>query len=123
MEIRAARLSDVELLCGQVFNESMRAIVVEHDGEPVAIAGVLHTNPLQAFSHLTPAVRKSPKTIVRAVDRMQEIVEGYTAPVYAVASDDPLDKDPGTFLEYVGFQYVGDTAKGRLYLWVGQQQQ
>lgn len=111
MEIRAARRSDVIAICGDAYAQSLRAIVVEHEGKPVGIAGVLHTSPHQCFSEMSDEMRQSPKTIVKVARAMREILNSYDTKVYAIASIG--EKNSSRFLEFVGFNQV----KGDLYIW------
>lgn len=93
----------------------MRGLTVEKDGQPIAIAGVLHTSPPQLFSSTTEEIRKSPKTIVKLGHQLALLLEHYKCSVYALADTHIEASD--RFLKYLGFLFVGDTSQGRLYQW------
>ena len=118
LKIRAAKRSDVLELCGQSYPESLKAIVVEEDEKPVAIAGVLHTEPPQCFSVMLDDARKSPKTIVRVGQQMRQLLDSYSVTVYAIA--DLRENDAPRFLRFMGFTYFKTTSQGELYRWQPQ---
>lgn len=118
MVIRGANKADVIHLCGSQHTQSMRALVVEHDGEPVAIAGVLHTEPMQCFSVMTDVVRQSPKTIVKTAIRLRDILNSYHYPIFAVANMN--EKDSDRFLTFVGFNHFESTITHEVYQWPQQ---
>lgn len=118
MVIRPATKADVEALCGQRYPNAIRALTVEHDGEPVAIAGVLHSTPMQCFSTMKDVVRQSPKTIVKCAKQLRNILNCYECRILAIAEDrEPTAK---RFLEFVGFEYLDTTSQGEIYQWQTQ---
>lgn len=119
MVIRPANRADVLEMTGETYPETMRAIVVEDDGQLLAIAGVRHGIPHTCFSNLRPEMKNHPRVIVRAMRKMREMLNGYARDVYAIA-----DKDEPTaseFLKHVGFKFIGDGSQGEMYLWQSQQ--
>lgn len=118
MEIRPTRRDDVIALCGDSYNQSLRGLTIEHEGEPIGLAGILHTNPLQCFSEMTDTLRKSPRTIVKCAIKLRDILDSYSVDIYAIANED--EPTAPRFLEYVGFKYVSSTVQGELYKWPRQ---
>ena len=104
--IRALRKADIIEFYDEPFPESVRGLAVEFNGEPVAIAGVIHTNPLQAFSSMKDALRKYPKVIVKTARKLKTILDTYESPVYAYADED--EKNSVNFLKHVGFIQLDD---------------
>lgn len=96
---------------GKPFNATMRGFVVELDGEMVAIGGVLHTSPLQAFSLITDKMRKNKRCFVYSARAMRELLSKYDHIVLAEA-DPKIDKSR-EYLEYIGFELY----HGRFYKW------
>lgn len=94
---------------------SVRALTVELDGEPIAIAGVLYTAPLQVFSIMDDKMRSFPVTIMKTAKRLRNILASYSQPLYALASDEEQNSDE--FLQRVGFEFVGENEDGRFYQW------
>jgi len=115
MVIRPVKRTDILALCGQSYAQSLRGLAIEHDGETVGLAGVLHTNPLQCFSEMTDRLRDSPRTIVKTAIQLRDILDSYAADIYAIASEE--EPTASRFLEYVGFKYINSTHQGELYQW------
>ena len=120
MVIRPATRSDVIDLCGDSYPEGMRALVVESDGVPIGIAGILHTMPRQCFSVMKDEIRSSPRVILRVAKQLRPMMDSYDTPIYAIASED--EPTSTRFLEYVGFEYHDTTVQGEVYQWRRQQQ-
>lgn len=109
--IRPILKSDIVAYRGSVFEQSFRGIAVELDDKVIGVAGVLHTDTLQAFSMIKDELRKYPKTLVKAGRYFREILAKYESPIYAIASPD--EENSEGFLEHVGFKQYN----GRLYRW------
>lgn len=120
MVIRPARVDDVVALRGQPFRESMQGVVVERDGVPVGMTGVLHTAPRQAFTLCAEELRKSPRTVVRLARWMLKVLHEQRQPVYAVT--DPELPATTRLVQRMGFDYVETTHQGRLWVWAQKQQ-
>jgi hypothetical protein len=99
--VRLAKAEDIEQFCGKRYPQSMRAVVVELEGEIIGIGGVLHTAPRQAFSEIKDELRRRPKALLKAGKMFRTILDMYDVPVYAIAS--PKEKNSRGFLEWVGF--------------------
>lgn len=110
-DIRPANKADIMAYRGKVYKESFRGIVAEIDGKVVGIAGVLHTQPLQAFSNVLPELKKRPKALIMAAREFRKILNSYDSPIYAVA--DEKEKNSTGYLEYVGFEPY----QKRIYRW------
>ena len=111
MIIRQATSKDVIEYFGRQFQQSMRGLVAEHEGQLLGVTGVLHTTPLQAFSEMRPEMSHYPVTIGKAARRFKAILRGYNAPVYAI----PSHQHPRArhMLEWMGFEKVNED----LYEW------
>jgi hypothetical protein len=83
--IRTLKKGDIEKLYDSPFAESVRGLAVESDDGVVAVAGVIHTLPLQAFSNMKDSLRKYPKTIMKTAMRLKSILNSYETPIYAFA--------------------------------------
>ena len=115
MEIRAATEDDLVALCGEVFPEKIRAMVAVDDDEVLAIAGVRYCYPVLCFSNIKPALKRSPKTILRLAYRVLEFVDKCHSPVFAVADEN--EPTSMNFLAHLGFEHV----EGRTFRWPQQQ--
>lgn len=104
--IRPINQGDIIDIYGHTLPYSVRGIAATIDGELVGATGVLYSNPLQCFSSVSERLRKSPRTIVKAVRLIREILDSYTAPVYAI----PDENEPTAlgFLKHVGFIKLPD---------------
>ncbi len=109
--IRPATKADIVKFRGKPYRESFRGIVVEIDGEIIGVAGVLHTEVLQAFSTIKDELRKRPKLLVTSAKIFRDVLRSYSCPVYAQASD--KEKNAAGFLEYIGFEHY----QGSVYKW------
>lgn len=114
--IRPAKRNDVIAFQGEPYDQSFRGIVVELDDEIIGLAGVLHSNPLQAFSVISDTMRKYPKCLVLAARDFRKYLDMYDSPIYAMANPD--EKNSEGYLEYVGFEKFDESK--RLYKWQQQ---
>jgi len=94
---------------------TVRAIVAEEDGVPIAAAGVIHTEPPYAFAHIEEPMRKYPKRIMRVIKDFDIFLQSNYDVVYAVA--DVGEKNAPKVLEKVGFEYHQTNAQGDVYRW------
>ena len=92
---------------------TVRGLAIELDGEIVGIAGVLHSNPIQAFSRMDDKLRKHPKTIMKVIKKFKSVVKSYSSPIYAIASE--KEYNSAKVLERVGFKFFHKNEKGRFY--------
>jgi len=115
MLVRPARKDDVIAFRGQPYKESFKGIVAEMDGRVLAIAGVLHTQPLQAFSSIEQEIKNHPKTVVVMIKKMKEILSTYgDSPIFATAN--PNEQTAPGLLKHAGFEYYQEG----VYRWVIQ---
>ena len=115
--VRALKRSDLSAFYDKPFPESVRGLAVEFEGEPVAVAFVINTDPLQAVSKMKDALRKYPKTIMKTARKFKEILNTYSSEVYAVASSE--EKNSVNFLKHIGFIHLED----EVFKWEQQQYQ
>jgi len=92
---------------------TVRGLAIELDGEVVGIAGVLHTNPIQAFSRMDDKLRKHPKTIMKVIKKFKDILSNYNSPIYAIASEKEYNSNK--VLERIGFKFFHENEQGRFY--------
>ena len=104
--IRMLKKGDIEALYGKPFPESVRGIAVEIGDDVVAVAGVIHANPLQAFSNMKDPLRKYPKTIMKTARRLKSILNLYETTIYAFA--DQEEPNSRNFLKHIGFVEIED---------------
>lgn len=104
--VRGLRKSDLTGFYQERFSKSVRGIAVELDGEPVAVAFVINTNPFQAVSKMKDELRKYPKTIIKAARAFRDLLKMYDSIVYAIASSE--EANSRKFLKYVGFEQLED---------------
>lgn len=113
--LRPATKDDLDKLCGDSVSGTVRAIACERNGELLGVAGVMHTSPMQCFLNMTPEMKESPRTIVKAVRMVRKLLDGYIGPVYAIASCEEVTARG--FLKHIGFEYVATTFQGDVYQW------
>lgn len=115
--LRPITKADVLAFKGKPFNCSVKGFVVVSDDEIVAMAGVMYSIPMQAFSTITDEGRKFPKLFIHGARRFRELLSEFDLPIIAFAN--PLINSSEKYLEYIGFEYIGDNAEhGRIYKWL-----
>ena len=100
---------------------TVRAIVAEEDGVPIAAAGVVHTSPPYAFAQIEEPMRKYPKRIMRVIRDFDIFLQTNYEVVYAVA--DTEENNAPKVLVRAGFQYHYSNEQGDVYRWHKQQYQ
>lgn len=85
---------------------SVRGFIIEMDDKYLAVFGVLHSVPLQAFSSMEPELEKYPKIIMKAILSFKGILSKYNTAVYAIASK--KHKNSSKVLERIGFKHLGE---------------
>ena len=95
---------------------AVRGIAATKDGKLMAIAGILYSPTIQAFSNIVDdEIRKHPRFIIRMARKLGEMIGTIEAPVYAIANSE--EANSRRFLKTVGFEYVHETSRGALYQW------
>ncbi len=115
--IRPAKRSDLERFYPDGLPGTMRALVVEVDGDVAILGGIVWSDPMQCISHVLPAGKRYPKLIWRIAKRLIGWMDEIRAPVYALA--DPEEPTAERLLERMGFTELHDSPAGRVYLWRG----
>lgn len=101
---------------GELYKESMRGLTAEINGRPVAIAGILHTTPLQVFSTMRDEMRQYPVSIMKMAKSLTGIMKDYDSDLLAIANEKESNSD--AFLQRLGFVFIGENDNGRFYKWV-----
>jgi len=115
--LRPITRADLISFKGEPFDHSVKGFVVMSDDKIIAIAGVMYSTPLQAFSTVTDEMRKFPKLFILAARYFRKLLSEFDLPIVAFAS--PLINNSDKYLEYIGFEYIGDNAEhGRIYKWL-----
>lgn len=105
-KVRALKKDDILAFYDEPFQQTIRGIAVELEGEPVAVAGVIATTPMQAISKIDDKLRKFPKAIVKVGKEFADILNLYEAPIYAVADEN--EANSRNFLKHIGFIQIED---------------
>lgn len=103
MNVRYSTREDLIAWFGNV-PATMRAIVVEHDGRLVGIAGLMRgADHLQAFSAMKDELRPHKRILVKVARMLQQMIAEAQAPVLAVCSE----KEPTApgLLASLGFRH------------------
>jgi hypothetical protein len=104
MKLRAATRDDVLAWFGSV-PATMRAIVAEHEGSVVGIAGVsTMADHVQAWSAFDEVVRGHPVLMARAAVLVRRMIESVSGPVTAVCSE--TEPTAPALLARLGFEQV-----------------
>jgi len=106
MIIRPARKEDANKVWNGPPLATFRGIVVEDDDEILALAGVMHTNPHQAFMTMYEPMKQHRKTIVLAIREFRKILAKYPGPIYAFPNE--FEPTARGFLSYTGFTPESD---------------
>ncbi len=115
MRMRPATRDDVIEMCGGTFVDNIWAMALEEDDELLAIAGVRYSNPRMCFSNIKPAVKESPRDIVRLARAVMQELDKSDVPVYALA--DLTEPTAPGFLEHLGFEHIMSSNIGEVYQW------
>ena len=93
------------------FGNSVRGFAIQQKEKVIGVYGIMHTNPLQAFSQIDDSLKKHPKILMKAILSFSKLMEHYDRPIYAIASD--KHKNSNLVLERIGFSEIGEG----LYKW------
>lgn len=112
---RPATAKDWEAFFGESPKKSMRAWVMEKDGQVLAIGGVRHmgyTGRPFLFSDIKPEAKKYPVAMIKGALKALEILD---APVLAIASPE----EPGSIrlLTRLGFRWYATSSQGEVFQW------
>jgi hypothetical protein len=91
----------------ETYGHTVQGMVAEIDGEVVAIAGILHSYPPQAFSLLTEESDGHRKLLVQMISKFRGLLKRYPLTVYAVADEQHLNSR--SVLERAGFDLIEDS--------------
>lgn len=104
MRLRAATEQDIRQWFDGKVPASMRALVAEHEGEVLGIAGIaLRDDHAEAFSAYKPAMRQWPVTMAKAAVVFCHMLDRAGVPVFALCSD--TEKTAPRLLERLGFKH------------------
>lgn len=117
MEIRPTVKADLVAFDYDMPYSARGITVVDDDGTLAAIAAVVYSEPVQAISRVTDAIKQKPREMVKAVRSFRQLMSRHFEIVYA--TPDPEEPTAHRFLTHVGFR----TTDRRVYIWDGQQQQ
>lgn len=120
VEIRVATIDDLTKFWGHPPVCSMWAFVAMLDDEPIAVAGVLRSSYLVAFSEMKEAMRGRKKDIVRMACANMNAIRSRNLPVIALANKDEPTAE--SLMKHLGFVYLGSTPNGEVFSWQQQSQ-
>lgn len=116
--IRPATREDVEAWYGKGQKRSLRAIVGTLDGEVVAIAGVYRDKEFMVgIAGLKPHARHRKRDAVRMAREGVKLLQNYSL---VVAFADKDEKTADGLIGHLGFEHVGPTEYGEMYLWTNK---
>lgn len=118
MILRPATEADLVAFYGRPPRSTIRAIVAEHQGRILGVAGLMRTaNGMLAVSEISEEMRSHRLTIMRAGKAIADMAKRSPVPVYAVASD--KEANSAAFLERLGFVCISESREGGLFQWQG----
>jgi hypothetical protein len=113
--IRPATQSDLEAFYEGVIPVTMRAFVVEVDGVVAGVGGVYDENGVSiAFSQMKEPLRAHKRLVVSCAMFLRDVIRETKETVFALANQ--KEKNAPRLLERLGFEYVGPTNVGPLYV-------
>jgi hypothetical protein len=110
ISFRHATAADIDRYYGERPQQTLKALTILLDDEPVAIIGLaLEGDRFQAFSEFKPELEPHLKTmpVLRAIKTAQKMIAAAPLPVVAISKGDP------TLLKRLGFHEVREG----VYLW------
>jgi len=99
--IRMSKKDDAPAVWGGLPIASFRGVTAELDGEVIGVAGIMHTNPLQAFMTMREPLKQHRKAIVLGIREFRKLMALYSAPIFAFPNQ--MEPTARGFLSYVGF--------------------
>lgn len=88
---------------GEPWGQSFRGVVAELDGEILGVAGIIHSQPLQAFSSIIDKLQDYPKTIILMIREVRDIMNLYNDLLIIALVDSKRPTSAG-LLEHMGFE-------------------
>ena len=116
--IRPATAADLAVFYGAIPGRSVRALVAELAGKPIAIAGIAYQQdgaPPYLFSDMKPEMRRFPVAIIKGA---REMLKRLARPGLAAVAD-PSKPNAGRVLASLGFVHVASGPQGEIYLFRG----
>ena len=102
MKVRPATAEDLHQWYGGPPPMTMRAVVVDRDGEIMAVAGLCRApNHVQIFSHIKDELRPHRMTMARTAAALRKMVDG---PV--IALQDKSEQTSARLLQWMGLTEV-----------------
>jgi hypothetical protein len=120
MKQRFATASDILKFYGERPPQTLKAIVVVLDEEPVAVVGIANEGGYgKLFSEYKPQLRGKLRrmAVLRAIKAAMTFVERCPMPVVAVAHPD--EPESARILSRLGFEFQEPSDGGDLYQWHG----
>ena len=115
IELRDATKEDVHRWYKGPPPVSMRAQVLDVDGEIMAIWGVQNTNgDMVCFSHIKPEARLLKREVVKGIRMLRKLLQEYPHVIAFASKDEPTSE---AFIRHVGFAHVASSSQGEIYLW------
>lgn len=120
IEVSPLTAADLIEYYGQLPQESIRGFKVRCDGEIFGVIGVARRpDHLMLFSDYKPAYKDQLRRVatLRAIYAAMALVDELTSagcPVYALAN--PEEPDSQRLLSRLGFEHLGSSANGELYV-------
>lgn len=106
MNIRYATEADLRKMFGGTVPTTMRAVVVERDGEILGIGGVARAQDhMQAFSRVSDELRPHKITLGRVAVMVRKMIDEMDC-VWALC--DPNEPTSPNLLEWIGFKHQHD---------------
>lgn len=118
MTFQLATASDVLRFYGERPPQTLRAIIIVQDGEPVGIIGLASENGFgKMFSEYKPFLKGKLRCmmILRAIKLAMSFAERCPMPVVAIAQPD--EPHSPQLLERLGFEFYQPSDEGDVYLW------
>jgi hypothetical protein len=120
MKQRFATASDILKFYGERPPQTLKAIIVVLDEEPIAVVGLSNEGGYgKFFSEYKPELRGRLRrmAVLRAIKAAMEFVERCPMPVVAVTH--PEEPDSPRLLQKLGFEFHEHSDNGDIYQWPG----
>ncbi len=117
---RPATIADVLRYYGERPRQTLKAVVVTLNDEPVGIIGLAQEGRcLKLFSEFQPVLRDQLRcmTVLRAIKKAMSFVKAARLPVVAITQEN--EPDSPRILERLGFKFHSHSDSGDVYEWLG----